>query len=376
MGDYASAELYWNKSCEVRGQFMFYYRYKYTAKKGDFLYRMHRYEGAIATYEKSLKQLKSLKDNWINTEELRYYAKVIHFITESYERLGKDRPQEKNKKELEHAANRFIRATRRDDQYSAHMLSETAWQLYEEDNVTDEALVYMDYAIRIHPQCPANYYNMKAIMLEDNFRYEEAIEYYNIAINKDKSNEILRENKAICKARCIIEKLKAKISFKQIKPHDFDLINEALEILPKDYDNSPYLRVKGNILFELGEPVKGKIFSALSVGNYDEVDKAEKQLKKLKSSETYINITGIQYYRNFEPFKKGTFVSLIKEPENPHDRDAIRVEIEGETVGYVANNKYTLINEVKSATDIKDVKSTQAEVQFILLRKWVIAKLI
>ena len=124
------------------------------------------------------------------------------------------------------------------------------------------------------------------------------------------------------------------------------------------------------------DPVKAKILSARIVNNYDEADKAEKQLEKLKSSETYINITGVQYYQNFEPFKEGTIVDLIKEPDNPHDLNAIRVEIKGKTVGYVANNEYTLIKEVKSATDIKDTASTQAEVQFILFGEWVIAKLI
>ena len=105
-------------------------------------------------------------------------------------------------------------------------------------------------------------------------------------------------------------------------------------------------------------------------------NKAEKQLEKLKSSETYINITGVQYYQNFEPFKEGTIVDLIKEPDNPHDLNAIRVEIKGKTVGYVANNQYTLIKEVKSARNLKHYKSTRAEVQFILFNQWVIAKLI
>ena len=74
--------------------------------------------------------------------------------------------------------------------------------------------------------------------------------------------------------------------------------------------------------------------------------------------------------------KVGTPMILAAEPDNPHDRDAIRVESRGETVGYVANSKYTLIKEVKSATDIKNTVSAHAEVQFILFDEWVIAKLI
>ncbi len=67
---------------------------------------------------------------------------------------------------------------------------------------------------------------------------------------------------------------------------------------------------------------------------------------------------------------------MIKERDNPHDRYAIRVEIDGETVGYVANSEYTLIKEVKSAMDLKYVKLSKAEVQFILFDEWIIAKLI
>ena len=67
---------------------------------------------------------------------------------------------------------------------------------------------------------------------------------------------------------------------------------------------------------------------------------------------------------------------MIREPDNPHDRYAIRVDIKGETVGYVANNQYTLIKEVKSARNLMHSKSTRAKVQFILFNKCVIAKLI
>ena len=136
------------------------------------------------------------------------------------------------------------------------------------------------------------------------------------------------------------------------------------------------LKLKSEILRLLGEPVKAKICYALAYKDYDKVERAEKLLKKLTPYHTYINITGVGYYHSFAPFKEGTIVDLIREPQNPHDRDAIRVEINGETVGYVANTKYTLINEVKSASSVKHLWATQAEVMFILFDEWVIAKLI
>ena len=209
-------------------------------------------------------------------------------------------------------------------------------------------------------------------MLQKKHQYDEALKYYNKALAKDRFDEIILNNKA----ECIKEELDDKILHNEIKPEDLELIDKALEILPKGQDNRSYLFTKAGVLGLLGDGVKERIIKARLVKNYDEVDKAEKQLKKLKSSETYINITGTQNYKHFEPYKEGTVVDLIKEPDNPHDKNAIRVEVNGETVGYVANSKYTLIKEVKSATDIKNNLSTQAEVQFVLFNEWVIAKLI
>ena len=49
---------------------------------------------------------------------------------------------------------------------------------------------------------------------------------------------------------------------------------------------------------------------------------------------------------------------------------------DGRTIRVICNCSHTLIREVKSATDIKFISPTQAEVQFILFGEWVVAKLI
>ena len=69
---------------------------------------------------------------------------------------------------------------------------------------------------------------------------------------------------------------------------------------------------------------------------------------------------------------------MVKDEDNEHDPDAIAVVNNGETVGYVANNPYTLIDEVKSASDIKNSISDnqKAEILFIYLGEYVIAKLL
>lgn len=115
----------------------------------------------------------------------------------------------------------------------------------------------------------------------------------------------------------------------------------------------------------------------MAEGFTDEIRELDSQVEFLKSStDTLINITGTRFYFGMEPFEKGVVVDLIKENDNEHDPDAIRVEIEGETVGYVANNEYTLIDNVKSATEIRKLKLSKAEVMLIYLDEYVIARLI
>ncbi len=372
MEDYTSAEWYWNKCSELEESGASINTPGRIAERADFLYRRDRLDEASEIYEKALEALKAMKDYRVNSDMLKICARAVSRIIFSYNWSGKNNPEEKYHNELKYAIKKYI-STQNDlgDEACAYYLSNAAWELYE-GHIVDEALILIDSAIKINPNPPANDYNRKAIMLEGKHQYEEAIKYYDRALFKDRFNETFLNNKA----GCIKKDLENKILHNNIKPHDLDLIDKALKILPKSCDNHGYLFIKAEILNQLGEPVKARIFKARLLKNYDEVNKTEKQLEKLKSPGTYINITGIRYYQHFEPFKEGTIVDLIKEPNNPHDKDAIRVEIKNETVGYVANSKYTLIEEVKSATDIKDTHSTQAEVQFILFNEWIIAKLI
>ena len=373
MGDYASAEEYWNKCCSFEKHDI----YKFIARKGDFLYRRGRFQEAIDTYEEVFKLMKDVKGRNFTLAMLECYARTAHFIIASYKNLGVENNQEKYHSELKWAIDRYLNSRwAGDDETDAKYLFRTATEIYNKDKIADEAMILLDSAIEIHPDCPADYYNRKAIILDDAFQYEEALKYYDMALAKDGSDEIILKNRNGCEADCIKNKLQTRVTLKDIKPHHLDLINHALKILPDDYDNAPYLKLKSDILRLLGDPVKAKICLALAYKNYDKVDEAEKQLKKLTPYHTYINITGVGYYHSFAQFKEGTIVDLIREPQNPHDRDAIRVEINGETVGYVANTEYTLIKEVKSASWVKNLWATQAEVMFILFDEWVIAKLI
>lgn len=82
----------------------------------------------------------------------------------------------------------------------------------------------------------------------------------------------------------------------------------------------------------------------------------------------FVTITGINHYYGVKPFEIGRVVRLVKEPENGHHDDAIRVELPFiETVGYVANSTNTVYRGTYSAGRIYDKieDAAFAEVAFI-----------
>lgn len=83
----------------------------------------------------------------------------------------------------------------------------------------------------------------------------------------------------------------------------------------------------------------------------------------------YFTITGTKYRCGHEFMKTGMKVRLIKEPENPYDSEAIRVEMKGAGhVGYVANSIYTVKGESMSAGRIYDRigKKAKGTVEIVL----------
>lgn len=69
----------------------------------------------------------------------------------------------------------------------------------------------------------------------------------------------------------------------------------------------------------------------------------------------YFTLTGTNHYFGAEFLEKGTKLRLVKEPENEHDREAIRVDLAGlGKIGYVANSPYTVQGESFSAGRLYD----------------------
>ena len=69
----------------------------------------------------------------------------------------------------------------------------------------------------------------------------------------------------------------------------------------------------------------------------------------------YFTIAGMQFRYGSDFLERGDTVRLVKEPDNKHDREAIRVEMDGlGLVGYVANSVRTVIGESYSAGRLYD----------------------
>lgn len=76
----------------------------------------------------------------------------------------------------------------------------------------------------------------------------------------------------------------------------------------------------------------------------------------------FFTIAGTQFYHGKDFFEKDMKVKLVKEPDNPFDKEAILVKLEGlGDVGHVANSPYTVIGESYSAGRLYDKISDTAE---------------
>lgn len=83
----------------------------------------------------------------------------------------------------------------------------------------------------------------------------------------------------------------------------------------------------------------------------------------------YFTIAGTNHYNGSDFMKKGMRVELTKEPDNPHDAEAIMVSVEAiGKCGYVANSPHTVLGESKSAGRIYERvgKKSYGEVVCIL----------
>ena len=215
-------------------------------------------------------------------------------------------------------------------------------------------------------------WNLKGIILDNLKEYEKAIECFDKALNINESSDI-----KINKANSLYNW--AKLSFFPEGNYDkaLRLINYGLEVLGESEDPSEFYFLKAEILEGLNDLVEAQKAYLIAYKEFDRLNELENQIEYINNtSNILIIITGCSFY-NFTP-ESGIIVSLVKDIENEHDPDAIAVMNDESIVGYVANSDYTLIEEVKSASDIKNIMNNEqkAEILFDYIGEYTIAKLI
>lgn len=69
----------------------------------------------------------------------------------------------------------------------------------------------------------------------------------------------------------------------------------------------------------------------------------------------FFTVTGTNYRQGTDFIERGDLVHIVKEPDNKHDKEAIKVEMEGiGLIGYVANSTHTVIGDNYSAGRLYD----------------------
>ena len=82
----------------------------------------------------------------------------------------------------------------------------------------------------------------------------------------------------------------------------------------------------------------------------------------------FFTIAGTRHHYGQDFFEKDMRVRLEKEPDNEHDREAIKVMLEGlGLVGYVANSPYTVVGESWSAGRLYDRIGDTAEGEVVFV---------
>lgn len=217
-----------------------------------------------------------------------------------------------------------------------------------------------------------NYWSLKALIYDKEKEYEKSIECIDKSLALNETAE-LNLNKANTLYKW------AKISYFPELEYEkaLELIDKALETLPESEDPSEFHFLRGEILEALRELVEAKKSYLIAYKEFDKLKEFEEQVEYLNTTDdTLITISG-SYFYNFTPSSDLT-VDLIKEEDNEHDPDAIAVYLDNEKIGYVANSDYTLIDEVKSASKIKNMinDNTQAKILFVYLDEYIIAKIL
>jgi hypothetical protein len=98
----------------------------------------------------------------------------------------------------------------------------------------------------------------------------------------------------------------------------------------------------------------------------------------MKEENLYFTVNAVNMFNGIKPFKIGSIIKLVKEPENNYDSEAIRVELRyAGPSGYVANSVKTVAKGTHSGGRLYDkiLDVDYGKVEFIV-NEVIIAKIL
>ena len=251
----------------------------------------------------------------------------------------------------------------------ADIFSQEALKLHQKRR-DKEALTLISLAIEKDSAKP-DYYNTKGLILQKLYKYRQSLEAFDKSLEMEFSEDVLlnKINMLYAWANSLNDKNKA-----------LEIITEAIEstaYISQDLDMEKFWYLKGSILDCLGDKLESKKCYMIAENLQDEIAELDQHCEYIRTTtDTLICITGTQFYQSFDLIREGLEVDLIPEDDNEHDSDAIRVEANGMTIGYVANSPHTMIEGVKSASEIRKSAPKKAVVMFLYLYEYIIAKVV
>ena len=307
---------------------------------GDAYFKMGDYERALEVFQKQLDHSRTeLSLKWVAStlvklerydEALDLYFEVLGIINNNPKYV----PDYTNpnfgmyftKEELDERAREKQQRKRKD---LSKVYKSIAWVYMLQEN-HKVAIKYIDEAIAFNGN-DANYWNVKAIILERMHQFDESLKCYDRAIEMERS-DVFIENRANMIRNC-----------SQFSHESDKKLGGAENMADEPIDDISSIQSEGDIT-ECG-CLKEKIQNNMDIpGQYVFLNSIGR--------EKLITITGTSFY-GYPNFEEGMILKLVRDPDNEFDSDDIAIFYGDRQVGYVANTQESSFELTTMASDLE-----------------------
>ncbi|WP_405266971.1 tetratricopeptide repeat protein [Methanobrevibacter sp.] len=348
MGRYGEAIEKYEDALDVK------YSSRIVREIGHLHFKMGEYEKALESYD-SINDRSNVALALIELgrcdEAIDAFEKLIEEADSKFPTPDFNQDRADDEGYVDRYRERYQDSEERKFSYLARTYNDLGWA-YNKMGDYDKAIKCYEKGIGYDQNFAGNW-NCKAIALDSLGKYDEALKFYDIALTIDVADKIILKNRE----ECLKSYGRAYLSGKY--PVKSEYLEEALELAGEESDS---------VDLET-ETIKRP---AVKTGpNFGQQAKILNEIGR----ENLITIAGT-YYHGSHVFQKGMTLKLVREEDNPHDRDAIAVYRDNDKVGYVANSDSTCCGMTSRASDIRIDEMAFAEYLFYYIDTYHVAKII